>query len=681
MADARGGEARGPLPLDLLERGDPAFIEAIRGVDDADALGHFAGPWFDDPRPASRALLLGYLEYPLNAYRHEGLIKRLFKRAEAAGDDRAMARFLALFDRSIRRARRKRVQYENREVESAAEAAALLEAWTGLGYLYARSYEARGRHHVYGQRFDQYIVQPRGTAMPRGRMIPDASGGTAPDWAVRFRIDWQGLGKPGLRDLPAVVEKLKGLRLFSVATRAYLRRRAWRYFRRLGRTDPDRYIAAASEALSLYRDEDVVDGLALIDNWGLTHILFHHCPTLVAKPAGWTTAEGRSLAELAPAPIFEPLWGEATGAVVGLLARARCRTVVRWAIRRIEGDPARALASYPLEAWVDLLGHDDPEIAGLAAEILRGAEGLDAIGTDRWLALVESSSPAALDVVCELAARHVGPGDVTLEQAARLAGLRPLPVARLGLSWLWAKAPRAGEADPTLLGLIEAGCVPLRSEILLVGPVDPGPLARVDPGVPGQSAPRRPPRGVGLVPGRGGGPRRRGDLAEAPRIAPRRCPVRPGVRPGGEEDPRSIGPGEVGRPRQALGGGPPERPPRVSGQALGGPADPPEAGSEPGRRAGLASPAGRGAPVGPRARASGRPCGGGRDRRAPARGRAAGPLGVSGVAFGLTGCDHAAVLDREAGPGPETSMLRRSAGVDLARALASPRPLFFSLPA
>jgi hypothetical protein len=71
-----------------------------------------------------------------------------------------------------------------------------------------------------------------------------------------------------------------------------------------------------------------------------------------------------------------------------------------------------------------------------------------------------------MEIVCELAGRYVRPEQVTLEQAARLAGLRPLPVARLGLSWLMARAPRAGEADPTLLGLIEAGCVPLRPEIL-----------------------------------------------------------------------------------------------------------------------------------------------------------------------------------------------------------------------
>ncbi|WP_435011399.1 hypothetical protein P12x_002708 [Tundrisphaera lichenicola] len=466
MTVDRGEGPGGTLPLELLESGDPAFVEAIRAVDDADALADFAGTWYEDSRPESRRLLLEYLERPLNAYRHEGLVKRLFKRAEAAGDDQAMARFLVLFDRSIRRRTREKFRYETREVADSQQAQTLKDAWIAMGYRYVRAYETRGGQTVYGQRFDELIVHPRRTTMPSGRMIPGYFGKTAPEWAVRFGIDWHRMGQPRPRDLPTVVEKLKGLRLFTVATRCYLRRRAWRYFRNLGRTHPDRYIAGASEALSLFRNEDVADGLALIDNWGLTHILFHHCPALEARVGGWTIAPGRSLAELAPSPIFESLWAEATGTVVGLLARARCRTVVQWAIRRIQADPSKALAIYPLEGWIDLLGHDDPEIAGLSAEILREAEGLDAIGTARWLGLVESSSPSALDVVCELAARYIRPEEIAIDQAARLAGLRPLPVARLGLSWIQAKVSRGGEADPILLGLVEAGCVPLRGEIL-----------------------------------------------------------------------------------------------------------------------------------------------------------------------------------------------------------------------
>ena len=79
--------------------------------------------WHADKRPASRRLLLDYLDRPLNAFRHEPLIKRLFKLAEAAGDDELMARFLILFDRSIRR----------REVEELASSHGLRDGDRGAG--------------------------------------------------------------------------------------------------------------------------------------------------------------------------------------------------------------------------------------------------------------------------------------------------------------------------------------------------------------------------------------------------------------------------------------------------------------------------------------------------------------------------------------------------------------------
>src|SRR5262249_25440093 len=91
---------------ELLERGDPEFVDRLRTIADADALGAFAERWYANSSPNARRLLLAYLERPLNAYRHEALVKRLFKRAEAAGDDAVMARFIVAFDRSIRRGHR-----------------------------------------------------------------------------------------------------------------------------------------------------------------------------------------------------------------------------------------------------------------------------------------------------------------------------------------------------------------------------------------------------------------------------------------------------------------------------------------------------------------------------------------------------------------------------------------------
>src|SRR5438270_10146970 len=59
------------------------------------------------------------------AYRLEALVKRLFKLAEAAGDDELMARFLVGFDRSVRRAAGERPHFESRDVETERETNAL----------------------------------------------------------------------------------------------------------------------------------------------------------------------------------------------------------------------------------------------------------------------------------------------------------------------------------------------------------------------------------------------------------------------------------------------------------------------------------------------------------------------------------------------------------------------------
>ena len=56
-------------------------------------------------------------------------------------------------------------------------------------------------------------------------------------------------------------------RLFSTRSRLYLRKRAWRHFRRLGFQDPEAYLDALAPALMRYRDDDLADGEALLDSW------------------------------------------------------------------------------------------------------------------------------------------------------------------------------------------------------------------------------------------------------------------------------------------------------------------------------------------------------------------------------------------------------------------------------
>jgi hypothetical protein len=393
------------LAEELLERGDPSFVDELRRIRDADRLGTFAAKWYGDRRAASRRLLLEYLNHPWNAPRHEAIVKRLFKLAEQAADDEVMARFLVALDRSVRRKRQVRFRYDQKARQS----------WE-----------------------EESLAVPPGTVMPRG----------------------QG------QSLSADQSALHKLRLFSVHTRNYLRRRVWRYFRRLGKQQPDRYVPALAPALKLYVDADVGDGVALLDNWSLVHILFHLCPALVAKPHGWVPVEGHSLAELAPTPIYEKLWHQVPRTLIDLLKEARCRPVRQWAIRLVRRDHPALLSSLPLEELLDLLTHEDVEVVALAAEALRGAVGLDRLSLESWLRLLETPNPAALDILCDLMRTHFQPERATFDQAVWLARRRPLPIARLGFAWLRSKKPVTAEDCRALLGLVEAEAEPLRAEMV-----------------------------------------------------------------------------------------------------------------------------------------------------------------------------------------------------------------------
>lgn len=432
---------------ELFARGDAAFVERVRRFHNADILARFAARWFADRRPEARQMLRDYLSLPLNTYRHEVLVKRLFKMAEAANDDELMAHFLVLFDRSIRRVKRKRRHWEARWVDDQAAAQALLRQWEGLGRLETSAINQwNNRFYVHCSWSEDIIVTPRRTMW---RDIPrwwwqESSG----------EIWWRG------RDA------LEKRRLFSVHTRNYLRRRTWRYYRKLGKEHPQQYVKALPAALKLYEDTDVKDGLALLDNWGLMHALFHHSPALIAKPHGWTLAEGRTLAELRPAPIYEPLWTASPQAVFELLRGARCRPVRQWAIHWLRRDPSKVRDVATLEEWLGLLFHDDSEVAALAAEMLRDAPGLERLSVERWLELLETPNVLALEVLCEMIVAHVRPERVSLEDAARLACSRPLPLARLGFSWLRAKQPQSAPECQAMLRLAGAEAEPLRPEMV-----------------------------------------------------------------------------------------------------------------------------------------------------------------------------------------------------------------------
>jgi len=102
--------------------------------------------------------------------------------------------------------------------------------------------------------------------------------------------------------------------IFSTPTTTYLRRRAWRYFRRLGFKKSPEYVSSMAKALVRYRDGDVASGENLLDNWGLMHACFGRSPVLKFNARHTNLKMDGRLADLQAAPMFEELWADAGAA-------------------------------------------------------------------------------------------------------------------------------------------------------------------------------------------------------------------------------------------------------------------------------------------------------------------------------------------------------------------------------
>lgn len=88
---------------ELFQSGDPRVLEELRACRSSAKLGSLAEPWLKDGRGSMRAALLRYADECCELPRHQPLVKGLFKRAEAAGDDELLAHFLHAFDGWSRR--------------------------------------------------------------------------------------------------------------------------------------------------------------------------------------------------------------------------------------------------------------------------------------------------------------------------------------------------------------------------------------------------------------------------------------------------------------------------------------------------------------------------------------------------------------------------------------------------
>jgi hypothetical protein len=327
------------LVEEYFASGDPRFVEEVLRIRKGKPLAGLAEKWLRDPRPWSRDVLRAWLLEAFGEPEQKPLLKRLFKAAETAGDDRVMGEFAVALDRSVRR---------------------------------------QSEHWPHARR-------PRyGT--------------------------------------------------FTVHTRYYLRRRAWRYFRRLGFRDPKRYLEAVRRFLPAYADAD--GGLHFLDHWTLVHALFHHSDVVRPRADAWVLRDQRALRELKPAPAFPKAWEAAGGEpLFELLAEARARSVRRWALAMLKARP-ELLQKIPFDRLIRLLEHADDEMQALGLELLGSAAGLESVPLETWTRLLGIRNLAVLEGICDVVRRVVAPDRLPLEQLFAFATAPVGPLAGLGIDWL-----------------------------------------------------------------------------------------------------------------------------------------------------------------------------------------------------------------------------------------------------
>ena len=289
-------------------------------------------------------------------------------------------------------------------------------------------------------------------------------------WDSRLRTSWteqylradSDTIRPPLEGL----EELEGY-LFSAKTRAYLRRRSWRYFRRLAHRKPADYIAAVALGLKRYRDEDLARGENILDCWGLMHACFFAHPAIRIGVSHVNLAPGHSLAELSAAPYLPKLWKtpQAASVLLDLVTTARSRLVRVWAMQLLRADHAANLAQVPVKQLLGLLDHADEEVQQFGAQLLEKAQGLETLPLETWLAMLGTKNPTALAVICELMRKHVTADRLDLRGRIELALSRATPIARLGFEYLKTSTIMTASDREAIAGLAVARCESIGREM------------------------------------------------------------------------------------------------------------------------------------------------------------------------------------------------------------------------
>ncbi|MBN8524214.1 MAG: hypothetical protein J0M02_02635, partial [Planctomycetes bacterium] len=401
----------GSLLLDeCYDTQGPGFVEALRACDDDRRLAGLADRMIKDGRPWVRSQIIAYLGQPFDRPGHHPLVKRLFKHAEKQADLDVMGLYLVGFDRAVRR-----------------------QVVTRLRYDWSTRTQTES---------EELVLQRKGLAPRHAGRHPQAK-----------RV--------------ASVRERPGAMLFSLATRLHLRRRAWRFFRRLGFQRPADYVAAVSAAAQRFTDDDLRAGHDLLESWGLAHILFGGSDVLRFAGSWISVADGRTLAELKPAPAFAPLWqtADAVPHLLGLLVGARAKLVRTWAQDWLRAHHPAALSGIGLDQLRRMLDSEWEDVRLLGCELFARHPQVATLNVQQWLGLLGIADPVVLAQITAAMQAHVRGSRLSHADTVAAACHRAVPVVRMALGFMAEKRWDGPAETEALLGLRNAACPALAGDL------------------------------------------------------------------------------------------------------------------------------------------------------------------------------------------------------------------------
>jgi len=360
-----------------LSSEDGRFIDEFRHCSAPAVLVEILPSWMTDERPWARAQVKQYLLHQPNSPGHDVVIKRMYKHFEQTGDPEILPLFLVSFDRLIRR----RITRQRVSARSGKN---------------SRANDQSGVHS------------------------PAQSQQRTPDPVEKTRCEH---------------------RPFRRRTRTYLRRRVWRYFRRLSYQDPSAYRQAIARALIHYQDSDFHCDEHVLDNWSLMHACYFHHPNLQFTQAQTNLLAGASLSTLTAAPFQPEVWktSESTAELIDLLRDAQSSRVRNWAMELFQHHHSGSVDELNPERLLSLLTHHDSRVRQFAAVQSERHPRLSSTSVTFWLDLTRKADAAVLPWLCQLMKQAVNPEQLETSQIIGLVTAEPTPLAELGFDWLKAR--------------------------------------------------------------------------------------------------------------------------------------------------------------------------------------------------------------------------------------------------